>query len=54
MMQSLPEGDLKALVGHSQSMDTWGVYCHEMDGDYRRVAMKVDAIVDNLLSNKIG
>lgn len=54
MMQRLPEGELKALVGHSKNMDTWGVYGHEIDGEQRKTAIKVEAIFNDLLSDKIG
>lgn len=44
--QNLPEGQLRRLVGHSRSMDTYGVYAHPFGdqgaGDVRRL--------DNLFS----
>lgn len=30
--QQLPEGTVKAIVGHSQSMDTFGIYCPPVNG----------------------
>ena len=39
---ALTEGELKPLIGHSQSMDTLGVYSHELDGDAARTAQKID------------
>ena len=30
--QRLPEGMVKAIVGHSRSMDTFGIYGHQVDG----------------------
>lgn len=41
--QQLPEGQLKALVGHSQSMDTFGVYGHHVDGQDADTAARLDA-----------
>ena len=54
MMKGLPEGELKALVGHSKDMDTYGVYSHEVDGDKRRIAEKMGPIFDALLGKQIG
>lgn len=54
MMKALPEGELKSLVGHSKNMDTWGVYGHELDGEKRRVAGKMEAIFEDLLSGLTG
>ena len=31
--KSMPAGMVKTIVGHSDSMDTFGVYGHEVDGD---------------------
>lgn len=42
--QQLPEGQLKALVGHSRSMDTYGVYSHHVDGQDEDTASRLDAI----------
>lgn len=38
MAQSLPEQSLKALVGHSVNMDTYGVYGHAVNGDAERTS----------------
>ena len=53
MMQRLPEGELKALVGHSKNMDTWGVYGHEIDGEQRRIAQKIEFIFREMLECRI-
>lgn len=50
MMQSLPEGELKALVGHSKNMDTWGVYGHDVAHFKKQTAQKIEAIFTELLS----
>lgn len=44
MAQSLPEQALKHLVGHSASMDTYGVYGHAVNGDGER-ASRASSIV---------
>jgi len=49
-MKALPEGQLKQLVGHSRSMDTFGVYGHELDGDKRAIAQKSQQIFDVILA----
>lgn len=54
VMKGLPEGELKALVGHSKDMDTYGVYSHEVDGDKRRIAQKMESIFSALLGKPIG
>ena len=40
---------LKATVGHSATMDTLGVYGHELDGEKERAAGIVDAVFGKLL-----
>ena len=45
----LPEGDVKALVGHSLDMDTFGTYGHEMDGDSERVSNLLNDVFSNIL-----
>lgn len=47
--KGLPEGYLKQLVGHSQSMDSYGIYSHELAGDSQKTAQMVQAIFDKLL-----
>lgn len=42
MAQSLPEQALKALVGHSVNMDTYGVYAKAVNGDAQRTAEQVN------------
>ena len=43
---------LKATVGHSDSMDTFGVYGHEIDGERERAAGIVDDIFGKILHGK--
>jgi integrase len=42
----VPEELLKEIVGHSGSMDTFGVYGHEVDGEKERTATMLDRIFD--------
>ena len=48
----LPEGMLKELVGHSKSMDTFGVYGHSVDGEDDSAAEKLDAIFAEIAGAK--
>lgn len=45
----LPAELLKQLVGHSESMDTFGVYGHVMDGEMDRAATVLDEVFRNTL-----
>ena len=47
--QKLPEGELKAIVGHSKTMDTFGVYGHEVKGYKEDTAAKLQTIFHSLL-----
>lgn len=49
IVQNLPEGYLRQLVGHSASMDTRGTYAHEMQDDARKTA----ALVQNIFEDYI-
>lgn len=50
VIKTIPEGYLKQLVGHSKSMDTYGVYAHELNDDSRQAAQLVGAIFDGILA----
>lgn len=39
---SMPEQMIKSIVGHSVSMDTYGVYGHEVDGEMKQAAEIID------------
>lgn len=43
---------MKSVVGHSVSMDTFGVYGHEIDGDRHRAATIIDGVFDQILNKK--
>ena len=45
----MPETLLKRVIGHSKSMDTFGTYGHDVDGELERAANIADGIFDNLL-----
>lgn len=49
-IQSLPEGWVKALVGHSRSMDTFGVYGHEVAGQKDQISDGVEAVFRDILA----
>lgn len=51
MVKSLPQGVVKNLVGHSKSMDTYGVYSHAVVGDMDMAADMVSEIVKNYLGD---
>lgn len=51
IMQTLPEGLVKAVGGHSHSMDTFGVYGHDVQGDKTLTAQLLQERFTNLLSN---
>lgn len=44
IVKCMPTGLLKQLVGHSEDMDTYGTYSHEIDGDMQRAAEQVESI----------
>ena len=46
----MPETLLKDIIGHSASMDTDGVYGHEIDGEKQRAADILDNIFDRILT----
>lgn len=45
----LTEGEIKNLVGHSENMDTYGVYAHLVEGDLGRSAETIDSRFEELL-----
>lgn len=49
VVKSLPAGKVKGLVGHSQSMDTFGVYGHALNGDAETTAQAVNDTFIQLL-----
>lgn len=49
--KTLPAGEIKSLVGHSQSMDTFGTYGHAVNGEAQQTASKLDTIFSEILSS---
>lgn len=47
--KTLPAGEVKPWVGHSQNMDTFGVYAHELATDNQKVANDFSAIYQRIL-----
>lgn len=48
---TLPEQMVKDLVGHSVSMDTFGVYGHRVNGELKQAAELIDLTFKNVQSN---
>ena len=49
--KTLPAGEVKGLVGHSQDMDTFGVYAHTLAGDAENTARAVNGVFLRVLKN---
>lgn len=47
--KTLPAGEVKELVGHSENMDTFGTYAHALNGDAENTAKAVNGVFDKLL-----
>ena len=47
----MPEELLKQVVGHSASMDTFGVYGHKMDSDTQRIIDTMDDVFGKILKH---
>lgn len=50
--KNLPDGTIKAIVGHSRNMDTFGVYGHELQGEMEKAAQNLNAIFAELTKPK--
>ena len=48
-IKTLPAGEVKALVGHSANMDTYGIYSHALTGEDAATAQAVNAVFMKLL-----
>lgn len=46
----LPLELMKSVVGHSASMDTFGVYGHEIEGERHRAAQIIDGVFQSVLN----
>lgn len=49
VVKTLPAGEVKSLVGHSQDMDTFGVYGHALAGDGEATAQAVNGVFVQVL-----
>lgn len=49
MQDEMPENLLKRTVGHTKTMDTFGVYGHEVDGEAAKAARIIDWVFDGLI-----
>lgn len=47
----LSEAAIKAYIGHSASMDTYGTYAHELDDDARKTAQIIDLTFSDFAQN---
>lgn len=48
--KTLPEGYVKSLVGHSQNMDTFGVYGHYLEGDKEKETELLSNVFDTIIN----
>ena len=51
VVKTLPAGEVKGLVGHSEDMDTFGVYAHTLAGDAENTARAVNGVFLRVLKN---
>lgn len=51
MENDIPDPLLKRVVGHSESMDTHGVYGHMMDGELLRALNMMEEVFTGLLGD---
>lgn len=47
----LPEGHIKSIVGHSNNMDTFGVYGHMVKGESAEIAVGMETIFNKIFDN---
>lgn len=47
--KDLPLEMMKSVVGHSTSMDTYGIYGHDVDGESKRAAQIIDGVFSGIL-----
>lgn len=52
LAQSLPEGWVKKLVGHSKSMDTFGVYGHNVAGMEGQITTALEDVFCGILDKQ--
>ena len=54
MAACMPEGHLKQLVGHSASMDTYGVYKHAVNGENDLIRSELQNIFSRYLPDTVA
>lgn len=47
---NLPTGQLKQVIGHSQNMDTYGVYAHTINGQNKVIAKNIETVFDTAIA----
>lgn len=52
MTKDMPEGLKKITIGHSENMDTEGIYSHEFEGDRELAAAYITRSLDRVLKEK--
>lgn len=50
VIQGLPEGYVKSIVGHSRGMDPFGVYGHAVNGQSEDAAQRIENLFDTILN----
>ena len=49
LQDEVPEQALKHMVGHTKTMDTFGQYGHEVDGEAEKTAQIIDGVFNELI-----
>lgn len=50
--KKLKEGQLKSIIGHSEAIDTFGTYGHEVEGDLQDNEEYLNDLFQNILISK--
>lgn len=53
IVKSLSAGEVKQVVGHSENMDTFGIYGHKIDGEDALTAKKIEDLFSIVTDGKI-
>lgn len=51
VVKALPEGQIKAIVGHSRNMDTFGTYSHEVEGELQETADRINDLFEAIIGS---
>ena len=52
VVKALPDRELQPIIGHSPSMDTTGVYSHEIAGEMKTISGKITNLFDHIISKE--